>query len=301
MKNLVIINPNILYDQILQEGILFKNYKLKLLNYIENDSISITELKSLSNIFIDDYNDNYNLNTSIKNICYSSGISIKSLTEFYEKKMGRAAIFEYQNIIYIPPYFNNLKENIYFKLFIRFFDILVVFILSPFAIIILFFSILTLYIKSGTPIFFTQKRIGKNGLTFTIFKLRTMNLNNSNNFTIINDNRIFPLGKFFRKYKIDEIPQLINILLGHMSIFGPRPERLDLHLIIINKYPEFQKRLLVRPGLTGWAQIKNPLATPNDSFEKLKYDIYFIKYISIKMILNIIISTINILINKKSL
>jgi lipopolysaccharide/colanic/teichoic acid biosynthesis glycosyltransferase len=215
--------------------------------------------------------------------------------------MGRAAIFEYQNIIYIPPYFNNLKENIYFKLFIRFFDILVVFILSPFAIIILFFSILTLYIKSGTPIFFTQKRIGKNGLTFTIFKLRTMNLNNSNDFTIINDNRIFPLGKFFRKYKIDEIPQLINILLGHMSIFGPRPERLDLHLIIINKYPEFQKRLLVRPGLTGWAQIKNPLATPNDSFEKLKYDIYFIKNISIKMILNIIISTINILINKKSL
>lgn len=301
MENLVIINPNILYDQILREGILFQNYNLKILNINQIDSIPIVELKSLSNIFIDDYNENLNLSTSIKKKFYSSGIFLKSLTAFYEKKMERAAIFEHQNSIFIPPYFNNLKENIFFDFFIRILDILVVIFLLPFAILILFFSIIALYIKSGNPVFFTQKRIGKNGKTFTIFKLRTMTINSSNDFTISNDSRIFPLGMFFRKFKIDEIPQLINILLGQMSVFGPRPERLDLHLNICNNYPEFQKRLLVRPGLTGWAQIKNPIATPNDSFEKLQYDIYFIKNISFKMLFKIIVSTLDILLKKKSL
>ena len=74
-----------------------------------------------------------------------------------------------------------------------------------------------------------------------------------------------------------------------MSFFGPRPERLDLHMNICNTLPLFQKRLLVRPGLTGWAQIKNPKATPNDSFEKLQYDIYFIRNVSFKMIFKIIL------------
>jgi len=149
-----------------------------------------------------------------------------------------------------------------------------------------FFPLIALAIKldSPGPVFFKQERVGNREKQFVLYKFRTMGQDAEKGIGAVwaekNDPRVTTLGRFFRKSRIDEIPQLINVLKGEMSFIGPRPERFEfvekLKLVI----PYYSKRHFIKPGLTGWAQVRYPYgATVEDAVEKLRYDLYYIKNI----------------------
>lgn len=160
--------------------------------------------------------------------------------------------------------------------------------------IIILFSILIVLETPGSPIY-SQERVGKNGKHFTIYKLRSMYNDAEKNgakWASKNDPRITKVGGFIRKTRIDEIPQLFNILKGDMSIVGPRPERPIFTYQFNEEIPGFINRLRVKPGLTGWAQVNGGYEmTPK---EKLEADLYYIKNRSMLLDFKIIFKTIKI-------
>jgi lipopolysaccharide/colanic/teichoic acid biosynthesis glycosyltransferase len=157
-------------------------------------------------------------------------------------------------------------------------------------------------IKLAEPrnrIFYSQLRIGQFGRLFNMFKFRTMREGAENDTGAVwsseDDMRITRVGRMLRKFRLDEIPQLINVLRGEMSIVGPRPERPELHAELEIRVPFFGERLNVMPGLTGWAQVRYPYGnTIEDAARKLEYDIYYIKYLSLSLDLQIVLRTLRI-------
>jgi exopolysaccharide biosynthesis polyprenyl glycosylphosphotransferase len=159
------------------------------------------------------------------------------------------------------------------------------------------FALITLLIKidSGGPVFYQQERIGQGGKPFNILKFRTMIKNADScgpHWTSNNDPRVTRVGRFLRKLRFDELPQLINILKGEMSIVGPRPL---VHCSFKKTIPYFNYRLLVKPGITGWAQVMYPDGLNLETTpEKLKYDLYYIKNIGFLLDLVILLKTVRI-------
>jgi lipopolysaccharide/colanic/teichoic acid biosynthesis glycosyltransferase len=145
-------------------------------------------------------------------------------------------------------------------------------------------------------LFYRQKRVGKDGVVFDILKFRTMVSDAEANgavFTTVNDSRVTLFGKFLRKSRIDEIPQCINILKGDMAVIGPRPERPNFVKEIADRMPFYETRHIIKPGLTGWAQVNYSYGeTIEDSLLKLQYDLYYIKHRSFYLDLNIALKTI---------
>ena len=149
--------------------------------------------------------------------------------------------------------------------------------------------------SSGNPIYI-QERIGLNGRRFSIYKLRSMYQDaekNGHKWASKNDTRITKVGRFIRKTRIDELPQIINVIKGEMSIIGPRPERPEFINEFLKDIPNFNERLAVRPGITGWAQVNGGYElTPKD---KLVYDIFYINHESINLDFLILLKTIKVM------
>jgi len=159
-------------------------------------------------------------------------------------------------------------------------------------------------IDSRGPVFYSQNRVGKNGNNFKLVKFRTMVQHAEQKgiqWTKARDSRVTLTGKFLRKTRIDELPQLWNVLKGDMSFVGPRPERPEFVQTLEKEIPHYHMRHLVKPGLTGWAQINQPLggASVEDSIEKLQYDLYYIKHRSLIIDLDIIAKTIPIILKRE--
>lgn len=167
-----------------------------------------------------------------------------------------------------------------------------------------FFFIIAAAIKCTDhgPVFFTQQRLTLNGQEFSIYKFRTMVVDAEKKSGPVkagdHDPRILPIGRFLRATRLDELPQLLNILKGDMSLVGPRPERPELAKIITKNIPEFEYRLKVKAGLTGYAQIYGKYCTT--SYDKLKLDLTYIRNYSIWMDLKLILMTPKILFMKES-
>jgi len=184
--------------------------------------------------------------------------------------------------------------------FKRFTDVLVSVLSCPIWLPVgLIVACLIKITEPRSPILYSQLRIGQFGRVFRMYKFRTMvegaEKNTGPTWSVEQDPRITPLGRILRKYRLDEIPQLINVLKGEMSLVGPRPERPELHAELEKKIPFFGERLNVMPGLTGWAQIRSPYGNSvEDAARKLEYDIYYIKHLSISLDLQIILRTIRI-------
>lgn len=196
-----------------------------------------------------------------------------------------------------------LRLNKYLR-FKRIIDVAIITILLPLAIPFLLIGIVLIKIFSKGPIFFIQERVGLNNKSFLIYKLRTMAHHSERinlNHTIEDDERIFKTGKLLRITKIDEIPQFYNILKGEMSLIGPRPERVDIVKLLSTEIPSYNLRHLIKPGLSGLAQINNPKATPNESIEKLEYDLYYINNLNFVLDLKIFWKTIFIVLKLNSL
>jgi len=164
------------------------------------------------------------------------------------------------------------------------------------APIIAVFGLLVRLETPGTA-FYSQERLGKNGKSFSIYKIRSMYIDaeaNGAQWADKEDSRITRMGKFIRKTRIDELPQLLNILKGDMSIVGPRPERDIFAEEFSKEIPNFNDRLMVKPGLTGLAQVNGGYEISPK--EKLKYDLYYIKHRSLWMDLSILFRTVFVVI-----
>lgn len=221
------------------------------------------------------------------------GVTIEKFSEFYESIIGKVPT----SVINKSWFLENLAEinKRPFELAKRVVDIIFSLVLG--IIFLALTPILALLIKlnSKGPIFYKQKRVGQNGKIFEFIKFRSMvkNADKIEGFKGSgNDSRHTKVGKFLRKTYLDELPQLINILRGEMSFVGPRPERPHYVEELKKKIPFYEIRLLVRPGITGWAQIsmKND-ASVEDAPEKLQYDLYYIKNRSVIMDLGIMLKT----------
>lgn len=222
-------------------------------------------------------------------------IDIFSLPKFYEVYLQKIPIKFLQTSWFLENFAEGEKGLLEApKRLIDFTLALIGIIISLFL-----FPILALLIKfsSHGPIFFHQMRTGKNGKTFLAIKFRTMFLDAEKNgpqWAQKNDQRVTPIGKYLRKLRLDEIPQLLNILRGEMSFVGPRPERPEFDQKIEQEVNYYKYRHLVKPGLTGWAQINFPYGSSiDDARIKLEYDLYYIKNRSLLLDLSIILKTIN--------
>jgi lipopolysaccharide/colanic/teichoic acid biosynthesis glycosyltransferase len=164
----------------------------------------------------------------------------------------------------------------------RLLDILGVMFTAPFIIPVILVLGIIIKLESPGPVFFRQMRLGSGGQPFEMFKLRTMREETEGPaFTEKNDSRVTPIGRVLRKYRIDELPQAINILRGEMSWIGPRPESLELSALYVSEIPYYKYRYIVRPGISGWAQVMQGAGTGVEEVtEKLKYDFYYVKNFS---------------------
>ena len=190
-------------------------------------------------------------------------------------------------------------QLLYIKKIKRSFDIIVSLAGLVIFLPVLLLAMLGVKLTSRGPVFYRQRRTGRLGRDFDIFKLRTMRVDAEKDGAVWcagkNDPRVTYLGKFLRTYRIDEIPQLLNVLLGEMSFVGPRPERPEMNTDLIKHIPFYQERFMIQPGITGWAQVNYPYgASIQDTRRKLEYDLYYMKHMSIFLDVFILLDTVRI-------
>lgn len=183
----------------------------------------------------------------------------------------------------------------YIKKLKRLFDILAATAVLVFLAPFLALGAALVRLSSPGPVLFRQVRAGRLGRPFTVVKLRTMHETTEEEgerWCASNDPRIFLLGKWLRRFRVDEIPQLINVIRGDMSFVGPRPEQVSLVELLDAEVPFYKERLLVQPGLTGWAQVQYPYGSSvDDAARKLEYDLYYMKHMSLFLDFFILIET----------
>ncbi len=266
-------------------------YKTQLSSFINKYRISeiIVSLNEFPSEIIS------NLNKELI-LLFGQGINIVSYESFYEEMMSRVPIENLKDDFYKYLSFSKNSTNRFYLFILRLFDIF----LSILGLVVLLIFLPIIYfvnlLANKGPLFYSQQRVGKNGKVFKIYKLRSMIVNAESHRAIwakVNDIRITSFGRFLRNTRCDEIPQFYNVLIGDMSIIGPRPERPEFVKELTVTIPFYTIRHLIRPGLTGWAQVKYPYANSIKEQEtKLLYDLYYIKQRNIILDFKIIIKTI---------
>ncbi len=191
-----------------------------------------------------------------------------------------------------------------YERFKRLADIILAFVAAVFALPVMAFAALLIKLTSSGPFIYRQDRVGKGGQIFRIYKLRTMYVNAEKGTGAVwarkNDPRITPVGKLLRKTHIDEVPQLINVLKGEMSIVGPRPERPELVRELKTLIVDYEKRLSVKPGITGLAQVWHKYdETLEDVKKKIKIDLLYIKRMCLAADLRIMAGTVLVMLTGK--
>ena len=228
------------------------------------------------------------------------GFTIREYTQVYEELTNRVPVQYVGKDFYKYFPFSRSNQNKLYLLFRRLSDIFWSVLGLFFGIIMLPFIYIGNLFGNKGPMFYIQERVGKNGQTFNIIKLRTMIKNAEKDgikWAKKNDARVTTFGRFLRNTRLDEIPQFINVLKGDMSIIGPRPERPFFVKELSQIIPFYETRHIIKPGLTGWAQVKARYgSTVDDSLTKLQYDLYYIKHRSFFLDFNIVIKTLSTII-----
>jgi lipopolysaccharide/colanic/teichoic acid biosynthesis glycosyltransferase len=225
-----------------------------------------------------------------------SGVIIREYTQVYESKTQRIPVHYMSRDFYRFFPFSRSNHNKLYLIAVRIFEISASVLGLCIGLVLFPLILIGNAIGNRGKLFYTQERVGKDGMVFEILKFRTMVSNAESSgavFTTTNDSRVTVFGKFLRKTRIDEFPQFINILKGDMAVIGPRPERPFFVKEIADVMPFYETRHIIKPGLTGWAQVNYAYgATIDDSLIKLQYDLYYIKHRSIFLDLNIAFKTI---------
>ncbi|MFA5556722.1 MAG: sugar transferase [Flavobacteriaceae bacterium] len=225
-----------------------------------------------------------------------NGIFIKDYLYAYEQLFNKVPIDLIEKDFYRYFPFSRSNHNKLYLFAVRAGEVVFSVVGLIGMILLLPFILIINAVGNKGPLFYTQERIGRNGRPFSIIKFRSMVKDAEKNGAVFaqkNDMRITPFGRFLRKTRIDEVPQLLNVLKGEMSVIGPRPERAYFVEQITEKMPFYPARHAIKPGLTGWAQINYKYGDSiEDSIEKLKYDLFYIKRRSVFLDINIVVKTI---------
>ncbi len=229
--------------------------------------------------------------------CKLLGVDVSDAPSYFESVSEKLMLehLDMNDLIYSSG-FRSSALTIIMK---RVFDV----VLSVIGIVIMvpFFPIISLLVKFNSvgPVFYRQERVGYMGKRFYLYKFRTMRkdaeLGTGAVWAQENDPRISPIGKLLRKTRLDELPQLFNVLVGNMSFIGPRPERPEFVSELQEQIPFYTKRHFIKPGITGWAQVKHPYgASIEESYEKLRYDLYYFKHMNLFLDTLIFLKTIRV-------
>ncbi len=267
-----------------------KNIEInQLKEFVINDGISeiVIASQKTDGITVNLYNQLINL--------LESGAVIREYTQVYESLTYRIPVQYVERDFYRFFPFSRSNQNKFYLGFVKIIEtifsiigLIITLILIPIIYTVNFFA------NKGS-LFYSHERVGKNGKFFNILKFRTMIKNAENGsaiFATTNDSRITPFGKFLRKSRIDELPQFLNVLRGEMAVIGPRPERPVFVKKIAEKMPFYETRHVIKPGLTGWAQVNYSYGESiDDSLIKLQYDLYYIKHRSVFLDINIVFKT----------
>jgi exopolysaccharide biosynthesis polyprenyl glycosylphosphotransferase len=229
-------------------------------------------------------------------------VEIKIMPDMYEIISGMAKTSQIYGVhlISVTPELMPISSRIIKRIIDVSLSTFLLIITSP----ILLISGLIIKFTSPGPVFYFQERVGRNGKIFMIFKLRTMyhdpTYSLDTYWTEKNDPRITKIGRFLRKTRIDEIPQFINVIKNDMSIVGPRPEQPKIIKFLLKEIPYYNKRLNIKPGITGWAQVKHHYdESLEDVKTKLQYEFYYIENMSLSLDFKIIINTIFVILSLK--
>ena len=229
--------------------------------------------------------------------CRLNGIQITDLARFFERVHGRVPIESLKASWLI--YGNGFRQNWARRLVKRMFDLLV-----ASALLLVFLPMMTLVavliaLEGGGPVIYRQERVGLRGVPFVVFKFRSMQKDAESDGTprwaTPKDSRVTSLGRILRRSRIDELPQLFNVLKGEMSFVGPRPERPVFVTMLTEQIPYYAVRHSVKPGITGWAQVRYSYgATVEQSVKKLEYDLYYVKNNTLFLDLLVLLETVRV-------
>ncbi|RBP48135.1 exopolysaccharide biosynthesis polyprenyl glycosylphosphotransferase [Roseimicrobium gellanilyticum] len=234
--------------------------------------------------------------SKLREVCFG-GVRLCRIVDFFEENYHTVPVWLIDLDWLLSA--SSLPHRGYVRKWKRLFDIAASAIVGLFLFPFLLVAMAWVRIVSPEgPVFFRQIRCGRLGRKFEVLKLRTMRVDAESDgpkWASKNDPRVFLGGGFLRKFRIDEIPQLWNILRGDMSFVGPRPERPDFIEQLSTEIPYFRERLLVAPGLTGWAQVNYPYgATTQDARRKLEYDLYYMKHMTLTLDMFVLLDTVRI-------
>jgi len=267
--------------------------------YACEDLHKVIEKEQISEIVVASYNAE-TITTEIYNdliLLLERGFPIKEYTQVFEDITFRVPVQFVGKDFYKYFPFSRSNKNKLYLFFHRLFDVMFAFVGVLLGILILPIILLGNLFGNRGPLFYFQERVGENGKVFSIIKFRTMVENAEQNGAVWakkDDARVTPFGKFLRRSRLDEFPQFLNILKGDMSLIGPRPERPYFVNELSQVIPFYETRHIIKPGLTGWAQVKVRYgSTVEDSLLKLQYDLYYIKHRSFFLDANVIVKTLS--------
>jgi exopolysaccharide biosynthesis polyprenyl glycosylphosphotransferase len=231
------------------------------------------------------------------------GISITSLSSFYETYWKKVPIFALDPKWFVTSEgFENISAPVARRLK-RLFDVVFAILLITLTFPVMLLTALIIKLESKGPAIYSQIRTGKGEKPFRIYKFRSMRTDAEKDgvqWAQKNDSRVTKVGRFIRKTRIDELPQLWNVLKGDMSVVGPRPERPEFNQELSQQIEFYNFRHTMQPGLTGWAQVLYPYgASIEDAREKLKYDLYYAKHFNLLLDLKILLKTVNVVLGRR--
>jgi lipopolysaccharide/colanic/teichoic acid biosynthesis glycosyltransferase len=229
--------------------------------------------------------------------CAIAGVPLQSFTSLYEEHTGRIPIVHLSEGWEIEMPLAQKSGYLRMK---RVIDLAFVAITLPVWLPILAVVAMIAVVAQGRPVLLRQPRVGLNQRPFRLYKFRTMVRDAEEDgprFTTLDDPRITPLGRFLRRFRLDELPQLWNVLRGDMSLVGPRPERPEFVEAFTQEIPFYRYRHHVRPGCAGWAQVRYGYADEDDTVEKLKYDLYYVKSASAWLDLETLVRSIGVVVS----
>lgn len=234
--------------------------------------------------------------------CKMHGIRVIDIATFFERERG------YIRMDSLYPswlvFGGGFDQSLLRSLIKRGFDVLASIVLLLATLPVMLITALLILLEDGFPIFYRQERVGKNGETFMVLKFRSMFKNAEKDkkpqWAASDDPRITKIGNFIRKLRIDELPQIVNVLKNEMSFVGPRPERPYFVDMLIAQVPYYNVRHSLKPGITGWAQVRYPYGSSiEDAIEKLQYDLYYVRNHSLFLDLVILILTVEVVLLRK--
>jgi len=230
-----------------------------------------------------------------------SGVRVEDVNTVYERLTGKLLVEDLRPSWLI--FSDGFRASRLTRQSKRLFDVVLALVGLAMAAPVMVLTAIAIWLESGSPILYRQERVGENGRLFTLNKFRSMRQGAEQGTPIwarADDDRVTRVGRVIRRTRLDELPQLWNVLLGDMSFVGPRPERPFFVAQLAEQIPFYEQRHAVKPGVTGWAQVKYRYgASLEDSLEKLRYDLYYIKHLSLPFDLTILFDTVKVVLFAK--